>query len=142
MAQACHAEGMQDLAVFELAFRELPPNRNYIIAAGLRDVLDYVMNLHFTAREISYLRRRGEFSEKFLAWLGKFRFTGEVWAVLEGTLVFPNEPLVQVMAPIIEAQLLETYILNQVHFQSLAATKAARVVTAAQGRLVVDLGRG
>jgi nicotinate phosphoribosyltransferase len=140
MAQAYHAEGMRDLAVFELAFRELPQGRNYIVAAGLEDVLRHLEGLRFSADNIEYLRSRGEFCKEFLNYLETFRFTGDVYAVAEGTLVFPNEPLVQVVAPIIEAQVTETFVLNQVHFGSVAASKAARVVTAARGRAVVDFG--
>ncbi|MBZ5611894.1 MAG: nicotinate phosphoribosyltransferase [Acidobacteriia bacterium] len=140
MAQAYQAEHMDQPAVFELAFRQMPENRNYIVAAGIGDVLEFVADLKFTAGDLDYLRSQGQFSGEFLERLGQLRFTGDVYAMPEGTLVFPNEPLVQVVAPILEAQLLETLVLNQVHFQSLAAAKAARVVTAAQGRVVVDFG--
>jgi len=140
MAQAYQAEGMDQLAVFELAFREMPRNRNYIVAAGFQDVLDFLTDFHFSAGEIDYLRVNGEFSDVFLNSLERLRFTGDVNAVPEGTLVFPNEPLLQVIAPIAEAQLIETFVLNQIHFQSIAATKAARVVAAAHGRMIVDFG--
>jgi nicotinate phosphoribosyltransferase len=140
MAQAYQAERMDQLAVFELAFREMPRNRNYIVAAGFEDVADFLTTFHFTADELDYLRGRGEFSEEFLKSLGCLRFSGDVYAMPEGTVVFPNEPMVQVIAPILEAQLVETFIVNQVHFQSLAVSKAARIVTAAQGRSVVDFG--
>ena len=140
MAQAYQAEGMDQLAVFELAFREMPRNRNYVVAAGFQDVLDFLTGFHFSAGEIDYLRVNGEFSEVFLNALERLRFTGDVNAVPEGTLVFPNEPLLQVIAPIAEAQLIETFVLNQIHFQSIAATKAARVVAAAHGRMIVDFG--
>ena len=140
MAQAYQAEGMDQIAVFELAFREMPENRNYIVAAGFQDVLDFLTGFHFSAEELDYLRGIGSFSEAFLKGLERLRFTGNVYAVPEGTLVFPNEPLLQVIAPITEAQLIETFVLNQIHFQSIAATKAARVVAAAQGRAVVDFG--
>jgi nicotinate phosphoribosyltransferase len=140
MAQAYQAEGMDQLAVFELAFREMPRNRNYVVAAGFQDVLDFLTGFHFSAGEIEYLRVNGEFSEVFLNALERLRFTGDVNAVPEGTLVFPNEPLLQVIAPIAEAQLIETFVLNQIHFQSIAATKAARVVAAAHGRMIVDFG--
>jgi nicotinate phosphoribosyltransferase len=140
MAQAYHVEHMNELAVFELAYRELPPNRNYIVAVGFDDVADFLMHFRFTASDLEYLRNRPEFSPDFLKCLENLRFTGEVYAVPEGTLVFPNEPLLQVLAPILEAQLLETFVLNQIHFQSLAASKASRVVAAAQGRAVVDFG--
>ena len=140
MAQAYAAEHMDQLAVFELTFRQMPITRNYIVAAGISDVLEFLVNFRFSSEELDYLRTRGEFSEAFLRQLEDLRFTGDVYAVLEGTPVFPNEPLVQVIAPIVEAQLMETLVLNQVHFQSLAATKAARVVEAAKGRGVVDFG--
>lgn len=140
MAQAYDAENMAQLAVFELAFRKMPPHRNYIVAAGIGDVLDFLANFRFTAEELAYLRRRGEFSDPFIKRLETLRFTGDVYAMPEGTLVFPGEPIVQVIAPILEAQLIETLVLNQVHFQSLAAAKAARIVQAAKGRGVVDFG--
>ena len=140
MAQAYQAERMDKMAVFELSFRELPKNRNYIVAAGFEDVVDYLADFQFTADELEYLRQRGEFSEDFLKELEHLRFSGEICAVPEGSIVFPNEPLLQVIAPIHQAQLIETFVLNQIHFQTLAATKATRVVTAAQGRSVVDFG--
>ena len=140
MAQAFAAERMDQLAVFELTFRKMPANRNYIVAAGLGDVVDFLATFRFSGAELGYLRTRPEFSAAFLRELENLRFTGDVYAVPEGTLVFPNEPLVQVIAPILEAQLMETMVLNQVHFQSLAAAKAARVVEAARGRAVVDFG--
>jgi nicotinate phosphoribosyltransferase len=140
MAQAYQAESMEQPAVFELFFRKMPAQRNYMVAAGLEDVLGYLENLHFTAGDLEWLRRRGQFSQALLDRLARLRFTGDVYALLEGTIVFPNEPLVQVVAPIIESQLVETFVLNQVHFQSLLAAKAARVVTAAAGRAVIDFG--
>jgi nicotinate phosphoribosyltransferase len=140
MAQAYHAEHMDQLAVFELAFRGMPDTRNYIVAAGFDDVLDFLTNFRFTASEVDFLRARGEYSEDFLNRLLCLRFSGEVYGLPEGTLVFPNEPLLQVIAPISEAQLIETFVLNQIHFQSLAATKATRIVRAAKGRAVVDFG--
>jgi nicotinate phosphoribosyltransferase len=140
MAQAYLAERMEELAVFELTFRKMPPNRNYIVAAGFADVVDFLSGLRFTAADLDYLRSHKEFSPAFLGFLAALRFSGDVYAVPEGTVVFPNEPLLQVVAPVIEAQLIETFVLNQIHFQSLAATKAARVVGAARGRSVVDFG--
>ncbi|MDQ2950293.1 MAG: nicotinate phosphoribosyltransferase, partial [Acidobacteriota bacterium] len=140
MAQAYAAEHMGQVAVFELAFRKMPANRNYIVAAGIGDVLDFLSTFRFHDQELDYLRQRGEFSEAFLRLLKDLRFTGDVYALPEGTLVFPNEPIVQVIAPVMEAQLMETFVLNQVHFQSLAVAKAARVVEAAKGRGVVDFG--
>ena len=140
MAQAYDAEQMNAVAVFELFFRKIPHARNFVMAAGLDDVLSFLEAFHFTNDDLAYLSKLGLFSTAFLDRLGQLRFTGDVFALPEGTLVFPHEPLVQVVAPMIEAQLVETLILNQIHFQSVAATKAARVVTAAAGRQVVDFG--
>jgi nicotinate phosphoribosyltransferase len=140
MVQAYVAERMDQTAVFELFFRELPDDRNYVVAAGLNDTLDFLEHLHFTDDDLAYLAEQDQFNESFLEYLAGMRFTGEVNAVREGTVVFPDEPLIQVVAPIAEAQIAETAILNQVHFQTVAATKAARVVHAAGGRTVVDFG--
>lgn len=140
MAQAYHAEAMRDTAVFELFFRRLPQHRRFAVAAGVADVVDYLTHWRFTASDLAYLRRQPQFTDAFVDSLADLRFTGDLHAVPEGTVVFENEPIVQVVAPIIEAQLLETFILNQVHFQTVAATKAARVVLAAQGRKIVDFG--
>lgn len=140
MAQAYAAEGMSGRAVFELFFRRLPESRNYVLAAGLSEVLEFLERFHFEPDELAYLRSLGLFSNEFLERLSAVRFTGDVYAVLEGTLVFPNEPLLQVIAPILEAQLVETFVLNQVHLQSVIASKAARVIAAAEGRVVVDFG--
>jgi nicotinate phosphoribosyltransferase len=140
MAQAYDAEGMNQLAVFELFFRKMPKNRNYLMAAGLEDVLAYLEGFQLFPEDLAYLRGLGNFSDSFLDRLAKTKFTGEVWAVPEGTIVFPHEPLLQVVAPIFEAQLVETLVLNQIHFQSIAATKASRVVLAAKGRMVIDFG--
>ncbi len=140
MAQAYASEGMRETAVFELAFRKLPRNRNYIVAAGLGDVLEFLATFHFTDEDLDYLRHIRGFSAEFLALLKTLRFTGDVYAMPEGTLVFPHEPVVQVRAQVLEAQLMETLVLNQIHFQSLAVAKAARIVEAAKGRDVVDFG--
>jgi nicotinate phosphoribosyltransferase len=140
MAQAYWAEGMDEEAVFEIFFRELPERRNYVIAAGLDDVLRSLRHVHLRDRELAYLYSLGMFEPEFLESLRGFRFTGDVRALPEGTVVFPNEPIVQVRAPMLQAQLVETMILNQVHLQSVAASKAARVVRAAGGRTVVDFG--
>jgi nicotinate phosphoribosyltransferase len=140
MAQAYAVEHMDQTAVFELAFRKMPASRNYLVAAGIGDVIDFLVDFHFDDQALNYLRQTDEFTEEFLARLKDLRFTGDVYALPEGTPVFPNEPIIQVIAPIIEAQLMETYVLNQIHFQSLAVAKAARVVEAARGRSVVDFG--
>lgn len=140
MLEAYYAESLNGEAVFELFFRELPPNRNYVIAAGLDDVLDFLEHLRFRDPEIEWLAGLGQFDAQFLDSLSEFRFTGDVYAVPEGTPVFPHEPLVQVVAPLPEAQLIETYVLNQMHIQSLAATKGARIARAAGDRAVADFG--
>jgi nicotinate phosphoribosyltransferase len=140
MAQAYAVEHMDQAAVFELTFRRMPGKRNFIVAAGIGDVLDFLTNFRFNREDLDYLRKRRDCSEVFVQQMEGLRFTGDVYALPEGTLVFPNEPIVQVVAPILEAQLMETFVLNQIHFQSLAAAKAARVVGAAKGRSVVDFG--
>jgi nicotinate phosphoribosyltransferase len=140
MARAYEAEGMDQPAVFELFFRKLPPGRNFMVAAGLEDLLAYLEDLGLSDDERDYLRGLGLFPESFLESLKGFRFQGEVWAVPEGTIVFPNEPLVQVVGPVVEAQLIETLVVNLVHFPTLAASKAARVVLAAGGRDVIEFG--
>jgi len=140
MAQAYLAKGMNETAVFELFFRKLPSERNYIVAAGLDDVLSYLEHWEVADEDIRFLQTRGQFSERFLSELKTLRFTGDVYAMREGTPVFPHEPLIQVVAPLCVAQLMETFILNQMHCQSVLAAKAARVVTAAEGRNVVDFG--
>jgi nicotinate phosphoribosyltransferase len=140
MAQAYDAEGMDQWAAFELFFRKMPVGRNYLVAAGLEDVLAYLENQHFTDDDLAYLRQQGLFAGPFLDRLKNLRFTGDVDAMPEGTAVFPGEPLVRVAAPVVEAQIVETFVLNQVHFQTVVAAKASRVVTAAAGRAVVDFG--
>ncbi len=140
MAQAYIAEHMSGTAVFETMFRRLPQGRSYVMAAGLSDVLDFLEAFQFQPEDIDYLRGLRLFTEEFLQYLSAVRFTGDVWAVPEGTVVFPNQPIVQVIAPILEAQLAETFVVNQIHLQSVIASKAARVVEAARGRMVVDIG--
>ncbi|MGA2716051.1 MAG: nicotinate phosphoribosyltransferase [Bryobacteraceae bacterium] len=140
MAQAYRAEGMAGKAVFELIYRKLPDHRNFIVAAGLEDVLRFLVRFRFTTDELDWLRGQRGFSDAFVRSLEDLRFTGDVYAVPEGTPVFPHEPLLQVVAPITEAQLVETALLNMVHFQSLALTKADRIVRAAKGRQVIDFG--
>jgi nicotinate phosphoribosyltransferase len=126
-------------ATFELFIRNLPPKRSYYVVAGLEQVLLYLKNAAFTPAQIDYLRKLG-FKEKFLSYLKGFKFSGEVWAIPEGTLAFEDEPLIRVTAPIIEAQLVESFLLNTVNLQTMIATKASRVVNAAQGRSVVEFG--
>jgi nicotinate phosphoribosyltransferase len=138
MLQAYWREGLEDRAAFSLFFRRLPEARNFLIACGLDDVLRYLEELRFTGEALDYLRGLGLFHEAFLAWLAELRFTGDVYAIPEGTPVFPHEPLLEVEAPIGEAQLIESFLLNQLHLQTVLASKAVRVVSAARGSKVVD----
>jgi nicotinate phosphoribosyltransferase len=140
MLQAYWREGLRDEAVFSLYFRRLPEARNYLLACGLSSALDYLESLRFSESEVADLGTLDLFSEAFLDWLRDFRFTGDVYALAEGTPVFPNEPLLEVVAPLPEAQLAESFVMNQIHLQTLLASKASRVVQAAQGRRVVDFG--
>lgn len=140
MAQAYEAEGMLDSATFSLFYRELPDDRNYMLACGVQDVVEFLRNAKFSADDIAYLREQGLFSERFLAYLANFSFSGEVFAVPDGTPVFPGEPIVEVTAPLPEAQIMETWVMNQVHAQTVLATKAARIVTVAGGKAVLDFG--
>ena len=141
MSNGYFAKNMQDtIAYFDVFFREIPDKGGYVIFAGLEQVIDYIKNLKFDEEDISYLRSKSIFSEEFLEYLRNFKFTGDVWAIPEGTVVFPNEPLITVKAPLIEAQLLETTILCLINHQSLIATKSSRIVTAADGRPVMEFG--
>ena len=126
--------------MFSLFVRRLPKRRNYLLACGLDDVLAFLETLRFDQPALAYLDSLGQFSAAFLRDLEVFRFTGNVWAVPEGTPVFANEPLVEVEAPIAESQLVEAFVMNQIHLQTVLASKAARVVEAAGGRQVVDFG--
>jgi nicotinate phosphoribosyltransferase len=140
MAAAMFREGMREPATFSLFARRLPPGRAFLVAAGLEDALDYVRSFRFTADALDWLRSLGRFDQAFLQYLGGLRFTGEIRAVAEGTVVFPDEPVLEVTAPVIEAQLLETALLNILHLQCVLASKAARVVIAARGRPVAEFG--
>ena len=140
MAQAYVEEGMSGEAVFSLFVRRLPASRNYLVPCGLDDVLTFFETLHFDPAALAYLQSLGRFSSRFLGYLERLRFTGDVHAIAEGTPVFANEPILEVVAPIADAQLLETFVMNQIHLQTVLASKAARIVEAAQGRTVVDFG--
>ena len=140
MLQAYWREGLDAEAVFSLYFRHLPRERNYMLTCGLAAALEYLERLRFTEAELEYLGGLRSFSDAFLDWLRDFRFSGEVYALAEGTPVFPNEPLLEVVAPIAEAQLAESFVMNQIHLQTVLASKASRVVVAAEGRTVVDFG--
>ena len=126
-------------ATFDLFIRRLPENRSYFLFAGLEEVLLYLQTLKFTNEHLAYLKEQG-FNDDFLDFLHNFKFTGEVWAMQEGTVTFPNEPLIRVTAPIIEAQLIETFLLNSINFQTMIATKASRVVHSAKGKSVIEFG--
>lgn len=129
--------------IFEMFVRKLPLNRSYIVTAGLEQALQFILGMNFTDKQISYIRSLDSFKtvdEDFYNYLKAFKFTGTVWAVPEGTLLFPNEPLLRIEAPIIEAQIVETYVLSTINFQSLIATKASRIVSAASGRSVFEFG--
>lgn len=133
--------GFQDrITYFDVFFRTVPDGGGFAIAAGLEQVVEYIRQLHFSPDDIEYLRNRRIFSEEFLKYLQNFRFTGDVWAVPEGTPIFPKEPILTVRAPAIQAQLIETYVLLAINHQSLIATKANRVVRAAQGKTVLEFG--
>jgi nicotinate phosphoribosyltransferase len=140
MLQAYWSERLFDEAVFSLFVRRLPERRNYLLACGLEDVLRYLEKLRFDAPGIRYLATLPGFAEPFLQWLGQLRFTGTVFAVPEGTPVFAAEPILEVVAPLPEAQIVETFVMNQIHLQTVLASKAARFVAAAAGRPIVDFG--
>ena len=138
MAQSYFREGKSELATFSLFIRSYPPNRGFFVAAGLRDVIEFLEALSFDAAALDYLKSLNLFTDDFLHFLSGLRFTGDVWALPEGRIFFRDEPVLEVTAPIIEAQLVETFIINQINLQSLIATKAARCVHAAAGRSLVD----
>ena len=126
-------------ATFDLFTRRLPANRSYLLFAGLEQILQYLKSMRFNDEHLAYLKKQG-FDENFLDYLRGFKFTGDVWAVPEGTVAFPCEPLIRVTAPIIAAQLIETFLLNTVNLQTMIATKASRVVHAAKGKTVIEFG--
>ena len=141
MANGYFNKNMEDrIAYFDVFFRKVPDEGGYAIVAGLEQIINYIRNLSFDEEDISYLRKQNKFSEEFLNYLENFRFTGDIWAIPEGTVVFPNEPLITVKAPIIQAQLLETMLLLTTNHQSLIATKTSRIVKEAQGRPVMEFG--
>jgi nicotinate phosphoribosyltransferase len=140
MAASYVREQMTGTATFSLFVRSLPKVRSFLVAAGLEDALAYLQALRFSDEAIGYLRTLGRFDERFLDFLRTVRFTGEVWAVPEGTVLFADEPLLEITAPIVEAQLVETAVINFCHFQTVLASKAIRSVLAARGRSVVEFG--
>jgi len=140
MLEAYWLNGMDRPAVFEFFVRKLPPNRNFLLAAGLAQALDFLAHARFTDQEIDWLKTLNRFRPEFLDFLKKWRFTGTVRAMPEGTVFFENEPILQVTAPIIEAQLVETRLINILQFQTMIASKAARMKLAAPDKLLVDFG--
>lgn len=141
MANGYLEHGKQDeIAYFDMFFRKVPDNGGFAIMAGLAQVIDYIENLHFTAEDIAYLRSKGMFSEDFLTYLEHFEFSCDVWSIPEGTPIFPHEPILTVRGPVIQAQLIETMVLLSINHQSLIATKANRIVRAAEGRAVMEFG--
>jgi nicotinate phosphoribosyltransferase len=140
MLQAYFDRGMEDPATFEFFVRKLPPRRNFLVAAGLQQVLSYLEDLRFEADDLEAVAKTGFFSDSFLSYLSSLRFTGDVDAMPEGTLFFPDEPILRVTAPMPQAQLVESRIINLLHFETMIASKAARVVLAAQGKVLADFG--
>ncbi|MBE5931176.1 MAG: nicotinate phosphoribosyltransferase [Lachnospiraceae bacterium] len=140
MMQGYYKENRNDIVVFDAFYRRNPSDGGYAVCAGLAQVIDYIKNLHFEKGDIDFLRNTGMFEEEFLSYLATFRFTGSIYAIPEGSVVFPMEPLVKVIAPIMEAQFVETAILTLVNHQSLIATKAARVCHASKGGGVMEFG--
>lgn len=128
------------IAYFDVFFRRVPDKGGYAIAAGLEQIASYIEGLHFTEDDIAFLREKNIFDDAFLDYLKDFKFTGDIWAVPEGTVIFPHEPILTVRAPVIEAQLIETYVLLALNHQSLIATKASRMVRAAKGRPISEFG--
>lgn len=140
MMQGYYEKGQNENVIFDVFFRQNPCNNGYSVCAGLDQVIDYMKNLHFTYDDVDYLRGLGIFKEDFLHYLSGFHFSGDIYAIPEGTVVFPKEPLLKVVAPIMEAQLVETAILNIINHQSLIATKTSRIVFAANGDGIMEFG--
>jgi len=140
MLQAYLDHGRTETAVFELFFRKLPPQRGFLLAAGLEQALEFLATVSFAEEELDWLRHSGRFSRDFLDYLASFRFRGEVHAMPEGTVFFADEPILRVTAALPEAQLVETRLINLLHFQTLVASKAARMVLAAPGKQLIDFG--
>jgi nicotinate phosphoribosyltransferase len=140
MLQAYHHQRMEQTAAFELFMRRLPPSRGFFLSAGLEQALDFLEDLQFSTTELEWLADTGRFTAEFIDYLARFRFTGAVQALPEGTVCFPNEPILRVIAPLPEAQIVESRLINLIHYQTLVASKAARCVLAAPGKLLVDFG--
>jgi nicotinate phosphoribosyltransferase len=140
MLQGYFDQGIKDTAVFEFFVRRLPPKRNFLIAAGLEQAVEFLEQVQFSAEELDWIASYGPFRPAFVRQLERFRFSGDVYAVPEGTIFFPNEPILRVTAPIAEAQLVESRLINLLHFQTLIASKAVRSVLMGSGKLLVDFG--
>ena len=141
MGAGYFANGYTDrITYFDLFFRRCPDGGGFAIAAGLEQIVQYIQKLHFDTEDIAYLRERKCFNEDFLNYLANFEFTGDIWAVPEGTPIFPREPIITVRAPAIQAQLVETFLLLIFNHQSLVATKTNRIVRAAEGRVILEFG--
>lgn len=138
MAECYFHYEQNTFATFDLFVRDLPPNRSFLVAAGLEDILNYLKTLRFAEEDIAYLKKEKIFSADFLKFLTKFKFKGNIWAMPEGTVFFPNEPIIRVTASIIEAQIIESFLLNTINLQTMIASKAARVVGVAKGKGVFD----
>ncbi len=140
MLQGFFHEGMEEPATYEFFVRDLPPERGFLLAAGLEQVLEYLETVRFSEQELAWLASTERFDQDFVDYLGRFRFSGDVYAMAEGTVFFPNEPILRVTAPIPQAQFIESRVINLLHFQTLLASKAARCVLVAPGKLLVEFG--
>ena len=140
MLAAYLEHGLTETAVFELFVRKLPSHRGFLMTAGLEQALQFLETLSFSPDELGAIRSLGQFSDSFIAWLRSFRFAGDVNAMPEGTVCFPDEPILRVVAPLPEAQFVETRLVNLLHFQTVVASKAARMVLAASGKPLIDYG--
>ena len=140
MGASYHALDVNGIATFSLFVRRLPPERAYLVAAGLDDALDRLLNIRFDESALNYLHSTGQVRPEFIDTLTDFQFSGDVWAVPEGRIVFGDEPLLEVQAPIIEAQIAETILLNAIHYATMVASKAARCVSAAPGKSLIEFG--
>ena len=140
MVQAYLDKGEDGEAVFEFFVRRLPSRRGFLLAAGLEDALQFLETMRYSAEEIDWLKSTGRFRDNLLDYLRDFRFTGDVHAIPEGSVCFPNEPLLRITAPLPQAQLVESRLINILHFQTLIASKAARMVLAAPGKILSDFG--
>lgn len=140
MANGYFEKNMNDIAYFDVFFRKIPDNGGFAIFAGLEQIINFIKDMHFSEDDIEYLKQKNMFSERFLSYLRNFKFSGDIWAIPEGTVVFPNEPLITVRAPLIETQLLETMFLLTINHQSLIATKTRRIVNQAKNCPVMEFG--